>query len=100
MRDWFPVSAYGIFAHLCDVLNPEAELGSLFNDTHPNHGMFSPLLIDTEEKAAVPVSAFFNLDQLMSDIVEITDSGRGPAPTKALFSLSVIPNFNHPKPTP
>ena len=23
MRDWFPVSAYGIFAHLCDVLRPD-----------------------------------------------------------------------------
>src|SRR6202008_701054 len=28
LRDWFPVSTYGIFAHLCDVLNPWAELGS------------------------------------------------------------------------
>src|SRR5713226_5768318 len=97
MRDWFPVSAYGIFAHLCDVLNPEAELGSLFNDTHPNHGMFSPLLIDTEEKAAVPVSAFFNLEEFMRDIVKITDSGRGPAATKTLLSLSVVRNFDQRK---
>ncbi|HXN25236.1 MAG TPA: radical SAM protein [Candidatus Dormibacteraeota bacterium] len=93
MRDWFPLSAYGIFAHLCDVLNPKAELGSLFNDTHPNHGMFSPLLIDTDKKAAIPVSGFFNLEQFMRDIVEITDSGRGPAATKALVSLSVLGNF-------
>jgi uncharacterized radical SAM superfamily Fe-S cluster-containing enzyme len=28
MRDWFPVSAYGAFAHLCDLLHPNAELGS------------------------------------------------------------------------
>ena len=35
MRDWFPVSAYAAFAHLCDILHPDAELGSLFNDIHP-----------------------------------------------------------------
>jgi hypothetical protein len=49
IRDWFPASADGIFAQLCDVLNPEAELGSLFPDMHPNHGVFSPLLVDTDE---------------------------------------------------
>jgi uncharacterized radical SAM superfamily Fe-S cluster-containing enzyme len=84
MRDWFPVSDYGIFAHLCDVLNPKAMLGSLFPDTHPNHGIFSLLLIDADQKTAVPIPSFFNLEQFMRDIVDITDRGRGPASTKAL----------------
>jgi 7,8-dihydro-6-hydroxymethylpterin dimethyltransferase len=97
MRDWFPVSAYGIFAHLCDVINPKAELGSLFQDIHPNHGIFSPLLVDTDEKATVPIPTFFNLEQFMRDIVGITDSGRGPAATKVLVSLSVLRNFDHRK---
>jgi hypothetical protein len=30
----------------------------------------------------------------MRDVVEITDSGRGPAATKALVSLSILRNFN------
>ena len=30
MRDWFPVSAYGAFAHLCDILHPDA--GEFAND--------------------------------------------------------------------
>jgi uncharacterized radical SAM superfamily Fe-S cluster-containing enzyme len=64
LRDWFPVSTYGIFAHLCDVLNPQAELGSLFVDSHPNQGIFSPLLIDTWSKEVVPIPVFFNLEQL------------------------------------
>jgi len=97
MRDWFPLSALGIFAHLCDVLNPEAELGSLFQETHPNRGIFSPLLVDTREKEAVPIPVFFNLEQFMRDIVEITDSARGPAVTKALVSLSILRNFDQQK---
>jgi hypothetical protein len=95
MRDWFPVSAYGIFGHLCDVLRPESKIGSLFNDIHPNHGIFSPLLVDTDSRQMIPVGTFFNLQQFMRDIVAITDTGRGPAITKALVSLSVFRNFDH-----
>lgn len=97
MRDWFPLSAFGIFAHLCDVLNPEAELGSLFQETHPNRGIFSPLLVDTYQKDAVPIPVFFDLEQFIRDILEITDSGRGPAATKALVSLSILRNFDQQK---
>jgi 7,8-dihydro-6-hydroxymethylpterin dimethyltransferase len=97
MRDWFPLSAFGIFAHLCDVLNPEAELGSLFQETHPNRGIFSPLLVDTHQKDVVPIPVFFNLEQFMRDMVQITDSGRGPAATKALVSLSILRNFDRQK---
>jgi uncharacterized radical SAM superfamily Fe-S cluster-containing enzyme len=97
MRDWFPMSDYGIFAHLCDVLTPHAELGSLFPDTHPNHGMFSLLLVDTDQKVALPIPSFFNLEQFMRDIGEITDRGRRPAFTRALVRLSVLRNFDQKK---
>jgi 7,8-dihydro-6-hydroxymethylpterin dimethyltransferase len=97
MRDWFPVSDYGIFAHLCDVLTPHAELGSLFPDTHPNHGMFSLLLIDSVKKVAVPIPSFFNFEQFMRDVMEITDSGRGPAITRALVWLSMLRNLDQQK---
>ena len=97
MRDWFPLSDFGIFAHLSDVVNPDAKLGSLFPEAHPNRGIFSALLVDTYHKEAVPVPSFFDLEQFMRDIVEITDSGRGPAATKALVSLSLLRNFNQGK---
>src|SRR5262249_44816689 len=58
MRDWFPVSAYAAFAHLCDVLHPDADLGSLFCDIHPNQGMFSPILINSGTREIVPVAKF------------------------------------------
>src|SRR6266404_3132791 len=97
MRDWCPLSDFGIFGHLCDVLNPQAKLGSLFQETHPNRGIFSALLVDTHQKEAVPIPAFFNLEQFMRDIVEITDSGRAPAATKALVWLSALRNFDQQK---
>jgi uncharacterized radical SAM superfamily Fe-S cluster-containing enzyme len=97
MRDWFPLSDFGIFAHLSDILNPKAEQGSLFSEAHPNRGIFSALLVDTHQKQAVPIPAFFNLEQFMRDIVEITDSGRGPAATKALVWLSALRNFDQQK---
>ena len=93
MRDWFPVSAYGIFAQLTDVLYPDARVGSLFNDIHPNHGIFSPLLVNTQTKRAVPVGSFFNIDGFMRDVVTIIDSGRRPAVIRRLVALSVLHNF-------
>jgi uncharacterized radical SAM superfamily Fe-S cluster-containing enzyme len=97
MRDWFPVSAYGTFAHLCDVLHPDAELGSLFCDIHPNHGIFSPLLIHSTTREIIPVAKFFDVARFLRDLVEITDLGRRPAITKAMVLLSVARNFDRSK---
>lgn len=97
MRDWFPVSAYGTFAHLCDVLHPDAELGSLFCDIHPNHGIFSPLLINSTTREIIPVAKFFDVARFLRDLVEITDLGRRPAITKAIVLLSVARNFDRTK---
>ena len=94
MRDWFPASAYSTFAHLCDVLNPSAKLGSLFTDTHPDHAIFSALLVDREKAEAIPVTTFFNLEQFMKDIVEIADSARSPATTRALVGLAALRNID------
>jgi 7,8-dihydro-6-hydroxymethylpterin dimethyltransferase len=94
MRDWFPVSAYGAFAHLCDILHPNAELGSLFNDIHPDHGMFSPVLVNARTKKIVPVAKFFDVEQFVRDIVEVADSGRRPGLIKSLIQLSLVRNFD------
>jgi uncharacterized radical SAM superfamily Fe-S cluster-containing enzyme len=94
MRDWFPVSAYGAFAQLCDILHPDAELGSLFNDIHPNHGMFSPILVNAQTKEIVPVARFFNVEGFLKDIIEIADSGRRPAIIKSVVLLSLARSFD------
>ena len=97
MRDWFPVSAYAAFAHLYDVLHPDAELGSLFCDIHPDHGIFSPILINSHTSEIIPVAKFFDVEQFLRDLVEITDLGRRPAITKAMVSLSAVRNFDRTK---
>jgi len=94
MRDWFPVSAYGAFAQLCDILHPDAELGSLFNDIHPNHGMFSPILVNARTKEIVPVASFFHVEQFLKDIIEIADSGMRSAIIKSMVLLSLARNFD------
>ena len=97
MRDWFPVSAYASFANLCDVLHPEAALGSLFCDIHPNQGMFSPILINSTTREIVPVAKFFDVEQFLRDVVAVTDLGRGPAITKAMVAMSAVRNFDRTK---
>ena len=97
MRDWFPASAYGVFANLCDVLHTDAVLGSLFCDIHPNQGIFSPILINSRTREIVPVAKFFEVEQFLRDVVDITDLGRGPAITKAIIALSAVRNFDRDK---
>ena len=97
MRDWFPVSAYAAFANLCDVLHPEAALGSLFCDIHPNQGMFSPILINSTTREIVPVAKFFDVRQFLRDVAAITDLGRGPAITKAMVAMSAARNLDRTK---
>lgn len=97
MRDWFPTSAYAVFANLCDVLHPEAALGSLFCDIHPNQGMFSPILINSRTREIVPIAKFFDVQQFLRDVVDITDLGRRPAITKAMVALSAVRSFDRAK---
>ncbi|HXP44546.1 MAG TPA: radical SAM protein [Candidatus Acidoferrales bacterium] len=97
MRDWFPASAYAVFAHLCDVLHPDAALGSLFCDIHPNQGIFSPILINSCTSEIVPVAKFFGVEQFLRDLMNITDLGRGRAITKAMVALSAVRNFERTK---
>src|SRR5262249_19754451 len=85
------------FSHLCDVMHPEAELGSLFCDIHPNQGIFSPILINSDTREIVPVAKFFDVQQFLTDLVGITDLGRGPAITKAMVLLSAMRHFNDTK---
>jgi len=79
------------------VLQPGAEVGSLFNDIHPNHGLFSPVLMNAYTAEMIPVGSFFNVEQFIRDIVRITDSGRAAAITKSLLCLSAIRNFDSEK---
>lgn len=94
MRDWFPTSAYSIFGNLFDSLYPNSHMGSMYADIHPDHSMFSPLLVNRVTRRAVPISSFLNVDQILADIVRITDNSRGSTMTNAQLILSVLRNFD------
>jgi hypothetical protein len=55
--------------------------------------MFSPILVNARTKEILPIARFFNVEQFLKDIIEIADSGRRPAITKSLVSLSLVRNF-------
>lgn len=97
MRDWFPTSAYSIFGNLFDSLHPNAPVGSMYADPHPDHSIFSPLLVNRVTRRAVPIASFLNVDQLLVDIVRITDNNRGNIITKAQLIFSVLRNFDRGK---
>ena len=59
--------------------------------------MFSPILINSRTREIVPVAKFFDVEQFLRDLVEITDLGRGPAITKAMVALSAVRNFDRTK---
>ena len=59
--------------------------------------MFSPILINSRTREIVPVAKFFDVQQFLRDIVDITDLGRGPAITKAMVALSAVRNFDRTK---
>jgi len=94
MRDWFPISAYSAFGNLFDSMYPNAPMGSMYSDVHPDHGIFSPLLVNRVTRQALPLSSFLNVDQILADIVRVTDNNRGSVLTKAQLILSVLRSFD------
>jgi hypothetical protein len=94
MRDWFPLSAYSVFANFFDHLNPDAKVGSIFADVHPDQGVFSPLLVNRQTGQAVPISSFVNVDRLLKDVVDITNQWRGAAWAKARIALAITRNYD------
>src|SRR5262249_16701583 len=94
MRDWFLMSAYGVVGNLFDHLNPTASIGSLFADVHPNQGIFSPLLVNQRTRQLVPIASFFNVEQLLRDLVQITDRRQSPGWINARVRLAILRNFN------
>jgi uncharacterized radical SAM superfamily Fe-S cluster-containing enzyme len=93
MRDWFPMSAYGVVGNLFDHLNPTASIGSLLADVHPNQGIFSPLLVNQRTRQVVPLASFLSVEQLLRDLVHITDRRQSPAWINARVRLAIFRNF-------
>jgi uncharacterized radical SAM superfamily Fe-S cluster-containing enzyme len=79
---------------LFDHLNPTASVGSMFADAHPNQAIFSPLVVNQRTRQVIPISSFLNVERILSDLVQVTDEGRGPAWIKARVQLAILRHFN------
>ena len=94
LRDWFPLSAMGPFSDLTDTLLGErSDWGSMKCGCHPNCGIGTVIFVNKKTKAAVPLTQFLDLEQLMTDIQVITDAAQGRAITLAEVGLSLLKNF-------
>jgi uncharacterized radical SAM superfamily Fe-S cluster-containing enzyme len=93
--DWYPLSGLGPFSDLVDLMKgPDAEWGSMKCGCHPNCGIGTILLVNTETKEMVPFSQFLNLERFIADVRTIVDSNRGRRLTQAQMALALMRNFD------
>ena len=94
LRDWFPLSAMGPFSDLTDaLLGDRADWGSMKCGCHPNCGMGTVLFVNKRTKQMVPMTAFLDLEQLLTDVQDITDAAQGRNVTIAEMGLALLKNF-------
>ncbi len=100
LRDFFPLSAMNPFSDVLDVmLGQDAPFGALNCGCHPNCGIGGILLVHKETKEAIPVTAFFDVEQLLEDLKAIADAGQSRTWTLLQLGVSVARNF-HPEKAP
>jgi uncharacterized radical SAM superfamily Fe-S cluster-containing enzyme len=94
LRDWFPLSAMGPFADFVDHLTQDdAKFGSVHCGCHPNCGIGMVLFVNKRTKQMIPLSEFVDVDQLLTDIVRITDAAHPRAAMLAELAVALARNF-------
>jgi 7,8-dihydro-6-hydroxymethylpterin dimethyltransferase len=95
LRDWFPLSAMGPFSDLTDqLLGERADWGSMKCGCHPNCGIGTIFFVNKKTKQAVPLTEFLNLEQLLCDLQDITDTAQGRTLTLAELAVALLKNFD------
>lgn len=101
LRDWFPLSAMGPFSDLTDTLMGEhADWGSMKCGCHPNCGIGTVLFVNKKSKECVPLTQFMNLEQLLTDIQDVTDAAQGRTLTLAELVIALLKNYDPAKAPP
>ncbi|RPJ60480.1 MAG: radical SAM protein, partial [Acidobacteria bacterium] len=94
-RDWFPISFMGTFSDWADLVHgPQAQWGALSCGCHPNCGVGMAVMIDKETREAVPVTAFWNGEQLAKDVRLINDAARGKVLSSMGMALAAARNYD------
>ena len=100
-RDWFPLSLFGAFADVSDVVHgPAADWGMVSCSCHPNCGVGTALLINKENGEWAPVPEFIDVPQMIRDMQKITDAGRSPKFSAVLMGLALLKNYKPHKAPP
>ncbi|HEX9764124.1 MAG TPA: radical SAM protein, partial [Candidatus Acidoferrales bacterium] len=100
-RDWFPLSLFGAFADVSDVVHgPAADWGMVSCSCHPNCGVGTALLINKENGEWAPVPQFIDVPQMIRDMQKITDAGRSPRFSAVLMGLALLKNYQPHKAPP
>ena len=95
LRDWFPLSAAGVFSDLTDHLKgPGSDWGTMKCGCHPNCGVGTALMVNKQTKVWAPLTQFLDAEQLFKDAKVIVDSGRNAFWTKFQMALSVLRNYD------
>ncbi|MGO9619337.1 MAG: radical SAM protein, partial [Bryobacteraceae bacterium] len=94
-RDWFPISFISTFSDWSDLVHgPQAAWGQLSCGCHPNCGTGMAVMVDKETKERVPVTAFWNADQLAKDTARINDAARGKWLSLLGMTLAATRNYD------
>lgn len=93
-RDWFPLSLFGAFADLTDVIHgPNADWGMVSCSCHPNCGVGTALMINKENGDWAPVPEFLNIPGLVKDLQKISDAARNRYFSAFMTGLAVLKNY-------
>ncbi len=100
-RDWFPLSLFGAFADVSDVVHgPAADWGMVSCSCHPNCGVGTALLVNKNNGEWAPVPQFIDVPQMIRDMQKITDAGRSPKVSAVLMGLALLKNYKPHKAPP
>ena len=94
-RDWFPISFISTFSDWSDLVHgPQSDWGQLSCGCHPNCGTGMAVMVDKETKERVPVTAFWNADQLAKDVARVNDAARGKWLSIVGMALAATRNYD------
>ena len=94
-RDWFPLSSYSAFTSVMDMLQgADAPWGWSSCNCHPNCGVFTLMVVNRKTGAWTPLFQFFNYEQFMRDVAQITDTARGRKLTMAQLAMAIMRNYD------
>ena len=93
LRDWFPFAFFDVFSTVMDSSRPNAAMGSITVNHHPDTSVASPMVVNRRTGVWAPLASFFDLEQFVRDLTVVADSACGNVLTRAQMSLSLLRNY-------